>query len=195
MRKRVVGAVAVLAAASIAATWAAGGFSREGGSASVVRAPAGWTVTLPSAFHRRTFDLAGPDWSARGVSIGNFQPLPAAENGQAVRVPAQGVLFQLYTVVGSSISPLGQENALPLKLHSLPGGPAGVTWVRGGRLRLHRGCRHRPSSVSERPPCAFKTTAACERSARIPRRATSGSTGLTASSSVPAAADGVRRET
>lgn len=91
----------MLVVAVAAAVWAGGFTGSEHARSAVVRGDEGWTLTYPGAFHRRAFDISDPDWSAHGVAIGNFQPLPAAENGKEPRVPRKGVLFQLFTLGGT----------------------------------------------------------------------------------------------
>ncbi len=125
------GAVGFAAAVAVTATWALGGLPGSGGSATTTfRSDEGWTITYPSAFHRRTFWVGFGGVvivSDRGVSIGNFWPLPAAHlwatspdplSGSATQligVPPQGVLFQLYS---SGRGPGGAAH-FPLTLHDL----------------------------------------------------------------------------
>jgi hypothetical protein len=121
LRRRGLGAFVLAAAVAVAATLGAGGLPGGGGSATVTFHSAdGWTITYPSRFHRWAFGvgcgnaISCPEFEfSRGVSIGNFSPLPTDDV-----VPPTGVLFQLFT---GNVDGLGAKNVqLPLTLRDFP---------------------------------------------------------------------------
>jgi hypothetical protein len=123
-RRRGIGALLFAAAVVIATTWGAGGFTSGGGAgqSAVVRGETGWTLVSPPGFHQRAFSVSGWRWGARGVSIGNFSPLPTADSTRgSSSVPARGVLFQLYMRWDALESPIGSDVRLPLTLRDFPG--------------------------------------------------------------------------
>jgi hypothetical protein len=109
-----------LAVGALAATWGVGALPGDGGSATTTfRSDEGWTITYPSAFHRLRFDVVPGGVTsddAKGVSIGNFEPLPNPYS--ALGVPSTGVLFQLYTDDRLAV---GAKNVrFPLAFHDFP---------------------------------------------------------------------------
>ncbi len=138
-RRRWIAFAALAAAVAVTATWGAGGFTSGGGSgvAAVLHGSAGWTLTVPTRLQRRLFDIRGFRWEARGVTVGNFSPLPVAtspDRPQPIEVPTHGVLFQLYTF--SPDGPVwGRDAHFPLTLRDFPGlarGPKAYVFSENG---------------------------------------------------------------